>query len=213
MGTIQRLYDLFLEHRTIRKVKEQADQIGLRSRHRTRGAGRVTGGNPFDRGHIHHILTNPIYAGRIRHKDQVFDGQHPAIIDPEHWVKVQQIFEASAAKGRGTKRKAPRSPLAGKLFDETGDRLTPSHSVKKGKRLRHYISHRLVKDRSQTHPDAWRVPAEQLERMINEFFKQRLAQTGIATKLVPNASAVQIEAINEKLRSIQSRRTCSNLLE
>lgn len=40
VGTIQTLFDLFLEHRNNRKVKEQADQIALRSRLRTRGAGR-----------------------------------------------------------------------------------------------------------------------------------------------------------------------------
>lgn len=55
----------------------------------------------FDRGHIHHILTNPIYAGRIRHRDMVFEGQHPAIIDAERWDRVQQHLQEGAAKVRG----------------------------------------------------------------------------------------------------------------
>ena len=88
-------------------------------------------------GHIHHILRNPVYAGRIRHKGQVYDGQHPAIIDPEVWEGVQNALAVAAARARGTKRQAARSSLAGKLFDETGDRLTPSHSRKNGKRLRY----------------------------------------------------------------------------
>ncbi|MEM8540970.1 MAG: hypothetical protein AAGF25_08430 [Pseudomonadota bacterium] len=104
-------------------------------------------------------------------------------------------------------------PVAGKLFDETGDRLTQSHSRKKGKRLRYYTSHRLVKDRSQIHPDAWRLPAEQLERQINDLIKRCLTLTNMVTRLVPRASAVEVTQINEKLQSIQSRKTCLGLIE
>jgi len=118
-------------------VKERAGDLGIRSRLRERRDGCTTGGNPFERGHIHHILRNPVYAGRIRHKGQVYDGQHPAIIDPEVWEGVQNALAVAAARARGTKRQAARSSLAGKLFDETGDRLTPSHSRKNGKRLRY----------------------------------------------------------------------------
>ncbi|WP_170763693.1 recombinase family protein [Ruegeria lacuscaerulensis] len=136
-ATIRALYELYLEHQTILDVREGAEALGLRSRRRQRPGGRVTGGKFFDRGHIHHLLSNPIYAGRIRHKGQVFEGQHPAIIDPEVWSHVQQLLTDGAARERGVKQKAKQSVLAGKLFDETGDRLTPSHSRKNGKRLRY----------------------------------------------------------------------------
>lgn len=119
-ATISQLYDLYLAHDTILTVKARADGLGLTSRRRIRAGGRVSGETPFDRGHIHHILSNPIYAGRIRHKGQVYAGQHPAIIDPEVWGQVQRRLAAGATKPRGTKRKAKPSPLAGKLFDETG---------------------------------------------------------------------------------------------
>jgi len=98
----------------------------------------------------------------------VFEGQHPAIINPEIWGRVQKLLETDAARERGTKQLAAPSPLIGKLFDDTGDRLTPSHSRKNGKRLRYYISRRLVVDRRAKHPDAWRLPAEQLESLIPE---------------------------------------------
>ncbi len=202
-ATIRTLYDLYLEHGLIRIVKERAEELGLRSRRRVRGAGRVSGGKPFDRGHIHHILSNPIYAGRIRHKGQVYEGQHPAIIDPAIWDQVQQMLIDGAQKARGTKSKATRSLLAGKLFDETGDRLTPSHSRKNGKRLRYYISHRLVKDRSQKHPDAWRLPAEQLEGLIADLVRKHLQRHDSATRLIRDLAASEIAAKSTKLHAIQ----------
>ena len=142
--TIRTLYDLYRKLGSVREVKDRAEALGFRSRRRARSCGRVSGGIPFDRGHLHHILSNPVYAGRIRHKGQVYDGQHPAIIDPKTWDKVQELLQSGAAISRGTRKKAITSPLAGKLFDETGDRLTPSHSRKNGKRLRYYVSRRVI---------------------------------------------------------------------
>lgn len=145
--TIRTIYDLYQKLGPLRDVKERAEELDLRSRLRERTAGRISGGTQFDRGHLQHILSNPIYAGRIRHKKQVYEGQHPAIIEPVVWDKVQSMLQSGAAVARGSRQKATRSPLAGKLFDETGDRLTPSHSGKNGKRLRYYVSRKLVKDR------------------------------------------------------------------
>ncbi len=212
-ATVKALYDLYLKRGLIRVVKEYAEKMGLRSRRRVRGAGRVSGGIPFDRGHIHHILSNPIYAGRIRHKGQVYDGQHPAIIAPDVWDRVQRMLQNGAPKTRGTKRKALRSLLAGKLFDETGDRLTPSHSRKNGKRLRYYISHRLVKDRSRKHPDAWRLPAGELETLIADVIRKNLSRSNFVAALMPGVSAAEIPGIAAKLQSIQSAKECLALVE
>ena len=202
--TIKTLYDLYQEHGTVRAVKEHADQLGLRSRRRERAGGLISGGGVLDRGHIHHILTNPIYAGHIRHKNQVYDGQHPAIIDLVTWEKVQDLLKVGATKPRGAQQKATRSLLVGKLYDETGDRLTPSHSQKNGKRLRYYISRRLVVDRSKKHPDAWRLPAEQLEEMLAEAVNQQIGRSGAAALIVTDASAVKIVTVQTSLAKLAS---------
>ncbi|SEP07783.1 Site-specific DNA recombinase [Salinihabitans flavidus] len=212
-STVRALYDLYLEHGLIREVKNRADDLGLRSRRRVRGAGRLSGGTAFDRGHIHHILSNPIYAGRIRHKGHVYQGQHPAIIDPDVWDRVQSMLDGRAAKTRGTTRKATKSLLAGKLFDETGDRLTPSHSRKNGKRLRYYISHRLVKDRSKEHPDAWRLPAEQLEGLIADLVREHLQRHDIAAVLVKDLPAAMVSAITTRLQATQTTNSSLRLIE
>lgn len=163
---IRRIYALYRAEGSILVVRERAAALGLRSRVRTAPDGRVSGGGPFGRAHLHHILTNPVYAGRIRHRAVSHDGQHPAIIPPDEWEAVQSLLKDGAARPRGRAPAAFASPLAGRIFDETGDRLTPSHSRKNGHRLRYYISSRLVNDRRGRHPEAWRLPAPELEQGI-----------------------------------------------
>lgn len=212
--TIQTLYDLYEQHGTVRAVKEQADALGLRSRQRTSRSGNRTGGKPFDRGHIHHILTNPIYAGCIRHRDKVFEGQHDAIIDPERWDHVQAQLQEGAAKGRVRKTAKQRSLLCSKLFDETGDRLTPSHTkTRKGVRLRYYISHRLVAKSGEKHKDAWRLPAPELEEKAAGVATEMMSAHGFAAKLLMDPDASKVADATEALKNIAKNKGTNAVLK
>ena len=191
--TIRSLYCLYLKHRLIRLVKEEAVKLGLRSKRRTNAKGITRGGNYIDRGHIYHILSNPIYAGRIRHKDATYEGQHAAIIDPDIWDNVQTLLVEKASYDRGQPPKAVEpSPLAGKLYDETGDRLTPSHTKKNGRRLRYYISHRLIKSSGEKDIAGWRLPAKPLEdqvaKAIPRYLKDNVASCILTEPTVESIS-------------------------
>ena len=118
---VRAIYRLYQTHKTIFEVTNKARRLGLQSKRRTTSSGEVKGENAIDCGHIYHILTNPIYAGRIRHKKQVFEGQHPAIIDPKEWDEIQRRLSNRLGRKRGVRAAAHPSLLAGNLFDETGD--------------------------------------------------------------------------------------------
>ncbi|XXK34936.1 recombinase family protein [Rhodobacteraceae bacterium nBUS_22] len=196
--TVRAIYRMYHTHKTTFEVTTEAKRKGLRSKRRTTPSGEIKGGNVIDRGHIYHILTNPIYAGRIRHKKAVFEGQHPAIIDPQDWDEIQRKLSNRSGRKRGVRVAAHPSPLAGKLFDETGDRLTPSHSSKDGKRLRYYISRRLATGKSREHPDAWRLPAPQLEQSIARVVHSHLADPAILPKLLGKIDATKLDLLQAK---------------
>ena len=193
--TVRAIYQMYQTHQSVLEVVTEAKLAGLRSKRRTTSSGEIKGGRAIDRGHIYHILTNPIYAGRIRHKKETFEGQHPPIIDPDVWDEIQSKLAIGAARKRGVRAAAHPSLLAGKLFDETGDRLTPSHSSKNGKRLRYYISHRLVIGKSKEHPDAWRLPAPQQERSMARVIHNHLSDPAILPKLLGEIVATDVERL------------------
>ena len=78
-------------------------------------------------GGIYKILGNPIYAGRLAHKAQVHDGQHEAIIDEAVWDRVQEQL-ASNTRRREERQLSSEHLLTGKIRDEHGTTLTPTHA-------------------------------------------------------------------------------------
>ena len=189
--TVRTLYDLYLHYRSLTAVMDHAKRLGLRGKAKVRTRQEICEelGTPFanaatsanalhpagfsiERATLHYLLSNPVYAGRIRHKDAVHEGQHPAIIDPDTWEQVQLHLKenSSRKRGRGRGRRATISLLAGKLVDETGDKLTPTHTNKNGTRHRYYISSRLIrgsgKDETYKKTGGWRLPAKPLEDQI-----------------------------------------------
>lgn len=175
---VRKIHDLYDDLGAMNSVRVAAARLDLRSKSRRAPDDSLRGGNLMSRGQLHHILTNPIYAGRIRHKGKVFEGQHPAIIDPARWDALQEKLSGNAAKARRSKRHRDPSPLAGKIVDEIGERLTPSHTKKGEKRYRYYISQKLVTGVTSAGEKqrTWRIPAGQLEGTIASAVQKRITQ-------------------------------------
>ncbi|QXT39079.1 recombinase family protein [Gymnodinialimonas ceratoperidinii] len=147
--TVLQVFALYETNGCLNATSRAAEKLGLRSKRRVFSSGRTQGGLPFSRGQIHKLLTNPVYCGLIRHKDKTWPGLHDAIIDQDCWDRVQAMLQDASAKRRGSRTSsqmalANAAPLLGKVKDETGDRLTPTHTQRHGRRLRYYVSNRLV---------------------------------------------------------------------
>jgi hypothetical protein len=81
---------------------------------------------------------------------------------------VQALLESNREARHLGQRARTASLLAGLVFDETGRRLTPSHTRKGGKRDRYYISRVASPSSSQLPQLPISVPAHDLERLVLE---------------------------------------------
>lgn len=208
-AVIRTIYDLYLKHQNTRTVKEAVDALDLKTPVRTLISGRVKGGAAFSYGHIHYILTNPVYAGRIRHHANVYPGQHPPLISPEVWDSIQEQLQSDAVKDRTfTTRnrsgaKASASLLAGKIYDQTGDRLTPSHTkTAKGRKLRYYVSHRLVRGTAPRDPAGWRLPAPELEDKVADLIRRHLDRPDVRAGILGDATTDETAEIGTRLAEL-----------
>ena len=62
----------------------------------------------------------------------------------------------------------------GRIFDDRGNRMTPTHALKKGVRYRYYVSSTPVQGEKSKAGQASRVPADQVERLVIEAVRQRI---------------------------------------
>ncbi|MEO1568811.1 MAG: recombinase family protein, partial [Pseudomonadota bacterium] len=157
--TVQVLFESYLRLGCVRKLKGFADDKGFTTKLRTGASGTKSGGASFSRGRLYHLLSNPIYIGKIRHREHIHDGQHEAIISSELWTKVQDRLARNKVARKTRRNAASRSPLAGKLFDENDRRMTPSHAVKAERRYRYYVT-------DGDSGEACRLPAPELEAIV-----------------------------------------------
>jgi hypothetical protein len=172
---VRELYRLYLELGCVSALVAEIGRRGwVTSARITRREG-AAGGRPFSRGHLYRILSNPVYIGQIAHKDEVFAGQHPAIVEPELWEAVQAQLKANLQGHRTKANSSQPSLLTGLVFDEQGHRLTPSHAQKGARRYRYYIDQ--VSAEVDSAPNAMRLPAKELETAVVEavsgFLKDR----------------------------------------
>src|SRR5262249_33371340 len=149
--TVRRIFALYLQLGCVRRVKDEADRLGLHTKRAARADGAERGGKPFTRGHIYAMLSNPIYTGQIAHRDQLYPAQHPALIDAEAWAAVRDQVAGKASDHQRKAKAAEPSLLAGLLVDARGERLTPTHAVKKGRRYRYYVSAALITEAGTEH--------------------------------------------------------------
>ena len=164
--TVRRIFALYRELGCVRRVKEEADRLGLRTKCRTTANGAERGGKPFSRGHLYTLLSNPIYTGHIAHKGELHPGQQVALIDDESWSTVRDQLAANTSNHRRRAKAAEPSLLAGLLVDARGERFTPSHAVKKGRRYRYYVSAALITDAGTDRAQGWRLAAREIEDAV-----------------------------------------------
>jgi site-specific DNA recombinase len=146
-------------------------------------------------GALAYLLKNRCYVGEISHKGQIHVADHEAIVAREIFEAVQSSLAANAI-ARKAKSKASAFLLAGYLFDSAGNRMTPSHSRKKGVRYRYYVSQAVLQSRKEEAGQVFRVPAPELESVIGRLLRDhgRDQETDLRSLVETQVTKITIEA-------------------
>src|SRR5207302_13788 len=123
-----------------------------------------------------------------------------AVIDDESWSTVRDQLAANTSNHRRRAKAAEPSLLAGLLVDARGERLTPSHAVKKGRRYRYYVSAALITDAGTDRAQGWRLAASEIEGVVIRILSGALTSPA---KLVERLGASGMPG--DQLRRLLSR--------
>ena len=123
------------------------------------------------------MLKNPIYTGKVRHKDAIYEGEHVAIVDQALFDEVQSIFAANRRDNALGKKSSNPSLLSGLITDPDGRPMTPTHACKGSKRFRYYVTRLEPGDDKNL---AWRLPSGEIERLVIDALAKAIADTAPA---------------------------------
>jgi DNA invertase Pin-like site-specific DNA recombinase len=191
---VQAIFELYLKIGTVGGLKVELDSRGYLTKRRKTAKQQQVGGRPFSRGHLYKLLSSPVYIGKVVHKENVYDGEHKAIISDELWDQVQALLTSNAPIRNRKINLKSGGLLTGLLYDQTGDRLSPIHANKKGRKYRYYISNRLTKGELDD-GSAWRLPAKQIEGHIQRHLLSILSDQSTLIHLLELTDPDQTELL------------------
>jgi hypothetical protein len=86
-------------------------------------------GIPFTSGPLSYLLRNRFYVGEVVYKGEVLPGEQMPIVDRELFDAVQTKLVDQQNSHTKTKAKTD-ALLMGLIFDDRGNRMSPSHARK-----------------------------------------------------------------------------------
>ena len=163
---IRAIFELYLEHERLVPVLEELERRGWHTKQWITRKGETRGGRPFDKVTLFRLLTNPAYLGKVKHHDELYEGEHAAIIDEAIWQRAQAVLHRNGRSGGAIVENKYGALLKGLLrCVPCGCAMIHSTSSKGPKRYRYYVCAKAMKRGWYTCPSK-SVPAGELERFV-----------------------------------------------
>ena len=105
----------------------------------------------------------------------------------------------------------PRRLLVGRIFDDRGNRMTPSHARKNGIKYRYYISSVLLQGRPKQAGAVNRIPAGEIEALVIKSVRLHVGETPeTADAVLIRSHVVRVEVQPDRLLIELVKTTTSN---
>lgn len=164
---VRQIFDLYLKCQSLIETARQLNDRGWVTKRWTTRAGKVIGGLAFNKTNLHYILTNVTCIGKVKYRDEIYEGEHEGIVDPKIFAKVQKCLTT----GKGASRTRHTSLLRGLLHcSACGCGMSHAYSQKRNYRYHYYVCNKAQKRGWKTCP-APSVPAIEIERFVVDEIK------------------------------------------
>jgi site-specific DNA recombinase len=171
---VRTIFTRYLELGSIGALLAELDRRGIRTKVNGRRDGGRSGGICFGVGSLAHLLKNRFYIGEITYRGEVHHGEHEPILTRDLFEAVQAKRVANAV-ARHVRLRGSAAILTGRLFDDRGNRMSPTHANKRGVRYRYYVSHAILQNRKAEAGNIARVPAPEIETLVCDSVRRHLA--------------------------------------
>jgi site-specific DNA recombinase len=172
---------------------------GIVTKVRTLKTGENVGGIPFTRGSLAHLLRNRFYIGEVAFKGDVLTGEQAAIVERHLFDAVQAKLTEQVNSHKAARMKS-EALLIGHIFDDRGNRMTPSHARKGGVKYRYYLSSALLQGMASDAGSVRRVSATDIEALVVSAVREHLKPPSpIDDRSLINTHVARVEVQPEQL--------------
>jgi site-specific DNA recombinase len=164
-GLVRQIFRDYLRLGSISALAASLNAEGLKPKPRRLATGRTVAADCYRIGPLAHLLKNRFYIGEVAYRGEIHPGEHEPILDRALFDAVQTRLKEQAVQRSAIRSSSP-SLLAGRIFDDRMNPMTPSYANKKGVRYRYYVSHALLQGRPNEAGSLARVSAPDVEAAI-----------------------------------------------
>jgi site-specific DNA recombinase len=184
---VRAIFALFLEHGSLPPVVRELQRRGWANKRWTTRSGRACGGEPFTKAGLRRLLSNVLYVGQVRYKDELHDGEQPALVDPAAFRRARELLHRRGRRD-GPPARNPLTPLLRGLLRcaPCGCAMTPAHSAKGVRRYRYYVCTAAQKRGWDTCPSK-SVPAGEVERLVLDRLRALARDPALLGQLLAQA--------------------------
>jgi site-specific DNA recombinase len=169
---VRTIFESYLKLGSLNLLMADIRKRGIVTKVRRLKSGRTVGGIPFTRGPLAHLLRNRFYIGEVDFKGEILKGEQRPILDKTLFDAVQAKLSEQATNHNAT-RVTSEALLAGLLYDDRGNRMSPTYARKRGVKYRYYISAVLVQGAAETAGSVPRVSATEIEQLVLSSIRKR----------------------------------------
>jgi site-specific DNA recombinase len=170
---VRRIFDHFAKTGSALTVARELNAASEVTKRRASANG-ARGGRPWTKGAVYKVLANRIYLGEAVHKGVAHPGEHAAIIDQRTWDKAHAVMaEPAHRRGAVTRAQIP-ALLKGLIYGPSGRPMSPSHTRRRGRIYRYYVSREAIADGYDSCP-VTSVSAADVEGAVLDHVQKLLA--------------------------------------
>jgi site-specific DNA recombinase len=194
---VRRIFTLYQELGSLLPVVNEVNKRGWRNKQWKTKRGNERGGKAFDKCSIYALLTNPLYAGLIRHKDLIHKGEHEELITPEVFDAVQKQLKQNG-RGKGNHLiNMHGALLKGLLHCTACDRAMVHTFTRKDEKVyRYYTCTNAIKNGRGKCP-APNLPAGEIEQAVINQIRAIGADVEIQNQVVAQMQASTTKQLEE----------------
>ena len=200
---VREIYQMYLRMGSMLPVVEELDRRGWLTKSWKTKSGRPKGGRPFDRGSLHALLKNPLYIGKLKHKKNLYVGEHELIVQPDVFQKVQTLLLRNRHSGSTKSRNRHGALLRRLLYCKAcGHAMVHNFTGRGGKQYRYYTCTRAIKSGRSACPSAY-LPAAEIEQVVVDRIRAIADDADMVAEVVRQARALA----EAELNGLQAERT------